>query len=311
MIKIVLRETFLNMEKIINLQKNEWFNIEKELQTDVQFYAITGGRGCGKTYSVLQYVKKEIAKGKKVLYIRNSKDDIRTATSYFQTICSENQVIKLGRQGAGSICICDTENKDDIFLIGYTLALADYESFKSAKKLVDIIIYEEFSTFKGENINRVFALVEILETIRQTQPNFLFLAISNNLYKDDLLDNLLDSNEFLHIQITKESIDRHFKNKTINAYLMGAYLVDDFNMNLSKYKCLGYILSIDTKIYLYYNDMLYPNTILSSSGTGGKIKIDMDVIKLLCGAIYRNLHERNSLEFNVGLLTNLVNKYRT
>lgn len=138
------------------------------------------------------------------MYLRNSKKDIGTATSYFQTICSDTQVIKLGRQGASSICITDIEDKEYNELIGYTLALSDYESFKSSKRLVDIIIYEEFSSFRGENINRVFALVELLETIRQTQPNYLFLAVSNNLYKDDLLDNILDEKDFLHIQVTKE-----------------------------------------------------------------------------------------------------------
>lgn len=299
------------MEKVIDLKSNEWFNIERQLQDGIQFYAITGGRGCGKTFSILQYVKKEIAKGKKVLYLRNSKKDIGTATSYFQTICSDTQVIKLGRQGASSICITDIEDKEYNELIGYTLALSDYESFKSSKRLVDIIIYEEFSSFRGENINRVFALVELLETIRQTQPNYLFLAVSNNLYKDDLLDNILDEKDFLHIQVTKELSSTTFKNKTINAYLQGSYLMDDFSLNLSEYKCLGYIVSIETKIYLYYNEYKYPMTILSITGTGTQKKIDMDVIKLLCNAVYRSLSDRNKLEFNVGLLTNLNNRYRT
>lgn len=299
------------MEKVIDLKFDEWFNIENQLQDDLQFYAITGGRGCGKTFSILQYVKKEIAKGKKVLYLRNSKKDIGTATSYFQTICSDTQVIKLGRQGASSICITDIEDKEYNELIGYTLALSDYESFKSSKRLVDIIIYEEFSSFRGENINRVFALVELLETIRQTQPNYLFLAVSNNLYKDDLLDNILDEKDFLHIQVTKELSATTFKNKTINAYLQGAYLMDDFNLNLSDYKCIGFIVSIETKIYLYYNEYKYPMTILSTAGTGKQIKIDMDIIKMLCSAVYRSLSDRNKLEFNVGLLTNLNNRYRT
>ena len=245
------------------------------------------------------------------MYLRNSKKDIGTATSYFQTICTDTQVIKLGRQGASSICIMDIDDKNYIELIGYTLALADYESFKSSKRLVDIIIYEEFSSFRGENINRVFALVELLETIRQTQPNFLFLAISNNLYKDDLLDNILDEKDFLHIQVTKTLPKLTFKNKTINAYLQGAYLMEDFNINLSKYKCLGYILSIDERIYLYYNEMMYPQTVLSTVGTGGQIRLDMDVIKMLNYANYRSLHDRNKLEFNIGLLTNLQNRYRT
>lgn len=299
------------MEKVIDLKFDEWFNIENQLQDGLQFYAVTGGRGCGKTFSILQYVKKEIAKGKKVLYLRNSKKDIATATSYFQTICSETQVIKLGRQGASSICITDIEDKEYNELIGYTLALSDYESFKSSKRLVDIIIYEEFSSFRGENINRVFALVELLETIRQTKPNYLFLAVSNNLYKDDLLDNILDEKDFLHIQVTKELSTTTFKNKTINAYLQGAYLMDDFSLNLSEYKCLGYIVSIETKIYLYYNEYKYPMTILSTTGTGNQKRLDMDVIKLLCNAVYRSLSDRNKLEFNVGLLTNLNNRYRT
>ncbi len=43
----------------IDLKSGEWFNIETQLQDSLQFTrAITGGRGCGKTYSILQYVKK-------------------------------------------------------------------------------------------------------------------------------------------------------------------------------------------------------------------------------------------------------------
>ncbi len=52
------------MEKVIDLKSNEWFNIETQLQDGLQFYAITGGRGCGKTYSILQYVKKKLLKVK-------------------------------------------------------------------------------------------------------------------------------------------------------------------------------------------------------------------------------------------------------
>lgn len=299
------------MDKTINLKSNEWFNINHEKVDNIRFYAITGGRGCGKTYSVLNMIKQKINEGKTVLYIRNSKKDIGTATSYFQTICEDNYTIKLGRMGASSICMINNDDKDDITLIGYTLALCDYETFKSSKRLVDIVIYEEFSSFTGENINRVFSLVEIFETIRQTNPNFELYAISNNLYKDDLLDNIMNSKDFLHIQIIKELSDRTFNNNTINAYLQGAYLMEDFNLNLSHYKCLGYIKSVEDKIYLYYNELKYPMTILSTKGTGNQINIDMDVIKLLRTAVYRNLHERNKLEFSVGLLTNLDKRYRT
>ena len=299
------------MDKIIDLKNNEWFNIENERIPGIRFYAITGGRGCGKTYSVLEKVKKAIQNGKQILYIRNSKKDIGTATSYFQTICNDSYEIKLGRMGASSICMINREDKEDITLIGYTLALCDYETFKSSKRLVDIVIYEEFSSFTGENINRIFSLVEIFETIRQTNPNFELYAISNNLYKDDLLDNIMDESDFLHIQVKKELEHKTFNNKTINAYLQGAYLMEDFNLNLSAYKCLGYIKSVEDKIYLYYNELKYPMTILSTKGTGSQINIDMDVIKLLRTAVYRNLHERNKLEFSVGLLTNLDKRYRT
>ncbi len=81
-------------------------------------------------------------------------------------------------------------------------------------------------------------LVELLETIRQTQPNYLFLAVSNNLYKDDLLDNILDEKDFCVFKLPKELGTTTFKNKTINAYLQ-VHLMDDFSLNLSEYKCLG------------------------------------------------------------------------
>lgn len=291
------------MDKVVKLSSSEYFELDKFLKKDIRFYVLTGARGCGKTVSMLNKCKEFFKENKTCLYIRNSKSDLATARQYFSYLADDNHIINLGSLGANTIVLQSTEDKEDKRLIGYTLFINDYETFKSSKRKVDYIIYEEFSSFtSGIIINRVFSLTELMESIRQTNPNFMFFAISNNIFKDTLFDNLLNSEDFIHYQIIKENNKNNFINSAIQRYLNGDYIVPDITINMSKYKCMGFVAVAGIKIFIYKNPNLLPNYVLSIKGTGQSMQLNFDSIAIIKQASYRSLTDRNALEFAVGLI---------
>lgn len=298
-----------------HLKNDEYFTIDylksylKEYK--VRFIAITGARGCGKTYSFLEYVRDFFENDKKALYIRNSRKGIASARQYFSVLEHGDWVVTLGSLGASTIVL---ENKDsgDKILIGYTLWICDYEEFKSSKKKINYVIYEEFSTFSGgTGMNRILALTELFETISQTDPNFYFFAIANNLFYDDLLENLLDSEMFLHIQLTKDVVKNGVKNSAIKAYLQGEYLLPELSINLKNHECLGYIDVANTKVYIFESEFHLPKYVISSTGSGGKLHIDTSITDMIRMANYKNMKERNKCEFVVGILLQASHLLRT
>lgn len=298
-----------------HLKDNEFFTVEYLdeylKQYNVRFMAITGARGCGKTYSFLELVRDLFENDKKALYIRNSRKGISGARQYFSVLEHGDWVVSLGGLGASTIVL---ENKDsgDKILIGYTLWICDYEEFKSSKKKVNYVIYEEFSTFSGgTGMNRILALTELFETIAQTDPNFLFFAIANNLFYDDLLENLMEEKEFLHIQLTKNVVKNGIKNSAIKAYLQGEYLLPELSINLKNHDCIGFIEVAHTKVYIYESEFANPKFVLSSTGTGKKLHVDSDITDKIRFANYKNMKERNRCEFVVGILLQAANLLRT
>lgn len=291
------------MIKNIDLTEDRFFLPKDFFDEKIRFYALTGGRGCGKTESVRALSRKFFNENKKVLFIRNSPHQLSSARQYFSFLCSESEEIQLGSMGASSIVLFDSDTKEKS-LVGYTLYLGDYDSFKSSKKEVDYIIYEEFSTFdRVFSFNRIFSLVEIFETIAQHNKNFYFFAISNNLFNDDLLENIFPENEFIHFFITKKNNKNAFNNNTIKKYLNGEILVPELEMNLSEYNCIGFLDIAETKVFIFRNIKMYPSTILSSKGTGKEVGLNYSLVGILKSAVYKSLKDRNFLEFAVGLVT--------
>lgn len=302
------------MKKKIELQSNEWFEFDKmrDDYSNIRFRVFTGARGCGKTVSAHGEIRERFERGEIGLYIRNSRGDLATARQYFSFLADaeKGEIINLGSLGAGSVVL---ENKElnEKRLVAYTLWIADFEMIKSAKRRLDYVVYEEFSTFgNGASINRVFALTEIIETISQTNPDFVFYAISNNIFEDDLFDNLLNDEDFIHFQIIKKAVKNGIKNKTIRGYLEGNYLVPDITINLRDYKCVGYVEIVDTRLYIFYCEWALPQYVLSSTGNGDRIKLDTESIDMINHASYRSLKDRNKCEFLVGLVKFAGHKLR-
>lgn len=301
------------MKKRVTLEGAEsWFEFRKvrDEVKDVKFLVFTGARGCGKTVSVHEEIRGHFSKNEIGLYIRNSHRDVATARQYFSFLANGDAKINLGSLGASSVVL--EPDKDSKELVAYTLFIADYEVLKSSKRKIDYIVYEEFSSFSnGSAINRIFALTEIIETISQTNPNFKFYAISNNIFEDDLFDNLLDDSEFMHYQIVKKTVKNGIKNKAIKHYLEGEYLVPDIVINLAHYKCLGYVMIANSKLYIFTWDYGIPKYVISSTGAGIKLDLDTEIINIISTASYRSLKDRNKCEFLVGLVRFSGLKLRT
>lgn len=297
------------MLKNITLSKDEFFTYEMlrdyESKGNYTVVALTGARGAGKTESLRTMIKKRFENGEIALFLRNNANDLPSARQYFSIlseICGEDYFIGLGQLGAGSICLCC--QKEEPILIGYSLAIGNYDRFKSSKKKVDYVIYEEFTNLnQSHGLNRAFGFVEILETVRQTCPNVTVYACANNLVRDTLFEWLFDSKDILEIAITKpeRKSKSHYKSKTIETYLQGGILVDSPEFSLKDYQCRGFIKLGTDKIFLYENPMLYPQYIISTKGTQKEIKKDISLVNILKLAVYQNLETRNMLEFPIGL----------
>lgn len=301
------------MLKKIDLSDSEFFSLSDFIDENINIYVMTGARGCGKTYSTAVFIEQLFQKGAVGLYVRNGKNELSTARQYFSFLIKNHNIqrINLGSMGAGSVVL---EEQNDVgkwehqTLIAYTLWLSDYELLKSSKRKIDYIIYEEYSSLTTRGINRMFSLTEIIESVRQQNSNYYLFAISNNLYKDDLFNHLLNEDEFIHFEITKVTPNLKVKNKIVKSYLNGDYLIPDININLNGYDCLGYIESGGIKVYIFKNKFKFPQVVLSSKGTGKCIKLTAEIIQLLQNGYYKNLNERNEIEFIIGLLTFAKNK---
>lgn len=290
------------MLKNVHLKDNEYFSVQDymNLYPNINIFVLCGARGCGKTYSVCEEVKKMFSLGKVGLYIRNSRQACSSARSYFSFLSDENSQIKLGRLGAGSVTL---STKDTDILIGYMLYLGDQETFKSSRKKIDYVIYEEFSTFGNERLNRAFNLIELLESIRQSSPNYKMFAIANNLFEDDLFSVNFTEESFLQIQIHKRAQLDNVKNKAVQNYLSGDILVPQISYNLSNYQCVGYVEVASTKIFLYDGgENLLNRWVLSTKGIQTVLRLDSTTARIIVSAVYKNVHDRNRLEFVVGLV---------
>lgn len=303
------------MRKEITLKDDQYFTYDDlclyEKKGDFTVIALTGARGAGKTESLRKMVQKRFQKGEVGLYLRNDKLALSTARTYFSVLADDHHTIELGRPpfGAGSIALFpDKSLKDEVpRLIGYTLALSDYDRFKSSKKIVQYAIYEEFTNLNTlVQINRAFSFVEILETARQGYPDITVYACANNLVKDTLFEWLFDDKDYLEIAISKTNrkAKSHYRSTSIESYLKGGVLVDTPVFDISSYSCDGYYQIGNEKVYIYTNKLRIPSVIISDKGNQKKLTLNANAIRVLKSATYKSLDVRNRLEFAVGLAIN-------
>lgn len=132
-----------------------YYDITNLLSTDAEYMILLGQRANGKSYQVKETVLKESLKGKKFVYLRRWKADLKTKTveDYFGDMPIEkyskgkyDSVYAL--RGYIYLCSKDAEGRIiDKLEIGRYCALNEYERYKSQVfKDYAYIVYEEFIT---------------------------------------------------------------------------------------------------------------------------------------------------------------------
>ena len=152
-----------------------FYDVRKDCKSDMPFKIIIGPRGCGKTYSVLDYMQEVSSEDSKFIYMRREGTEIDScASDYgnpFKTLNSDKgyciapfQISKFNGFGIGRDDTCEC--------IGYGVALSTFASMRSQDfSDVDRIFFEEFipekhkRKIKGEGQ----ALLNVYETINRNR----------------------------------------------------------------------------------------------------------------------------------------------
>ena len=77
-----------------NKQKVEWYDVNRLLSHNANFYFVLSGRGAGKTYGFKKWmINRYIKKGEQFIYIRRYKDDIKQSRldEFFADIIANNE----------------------------------------------------------------------------------------------------------------------------------------------------------------------------------------------------------------------------
>lgn len=152
-----------------------FYDIRKDCKSDMPFKIIIGPRGCGKTYSVLDYMQEVSSEDSKFIYMRRDGTEIESCASEygnpFKALNSDKgyniapfQISKFNGFGIGDDTTCEC--------IGYGVALSTFASMRSQDfSDVDRIFFEEFipekhkRKIKGEGQ----ALLNVYETINRNR----------------------------------------------------------------------------------------------------------------------------------------------
>ena len=151
-----------------------FYDIRKDCKSDMPFKIIIGPRGCGKTYSVLDYEQEVSSEKSKFIYMRRDGTEIDSCSSEygnpFKALNTDKgydvhplQIPKFNGFGI---------QRGEVEVIGYGVALSTFASMRSQDfSDVDRIFFEEFipekhkRKIKGEGQ----ALLNVYETINRNR----------------------------------------------------------------------------------------------------------------------------------------------
>ena len=140
--------------------KDEYYHIDELLSHNANYSIVYGERSNGKSYSAKDFALKHfIDTGMKFIYLRRFESDItRALTNQYLSDSSVTQLFgetKFLKGHAGNIYVSDAmedkELKEPDVHVGYIRSLNNAQRYSSGSYLdVDIIIYEEFVSLKGQ-----------------------------------------------------------------------------------------------------------------------------------------------------------------
>lgn len=157
------------------MNNNVFYDIRKDCKSDMPFKIIIGPRGCGKTYSVLDYEKELSSSDSKFIYMRREGTEIDACSSEYgnpyKSLCNDKhydvEPFRIKKFNGFGIMNNDTNE-----VIGYGVALSTFATMRSQDfSDVDRIFFEEFipekhkRKIKGEGA----ALLNVYETINRNR----------------------------------------------------------------------------------------------------------------------------------------------
>ncbi len=168
------------------MDTSKFYDIRK-CKSDMPIKIIIGPRGCGKTYSVLDYMQEASTENSKFIYMRRDGTEVDSCSSEYGNPFKKLNMdkgydvrpIKIKRFngfGIGRSTDQTDDNDEPIYeMIGYGVALSTFASMRSQDfSDVDRIFFEEFipekhkRKFKGEGP----ALLNIYETVNRNRELF-------------------------------------------------------------------------------------------------------------------------------------------
>lgn len=160
-------KTYLNINRLYSYQ-------------DINLYMLIGGRGIGKTTSLLiKAIKNYNKNGEQFIYIRRYKSETKKLTKLMLKINPNIKVKKL----SDGLLEYTFKNKT----IGYAIPLSVQAQIKSAYNFdnVSLIIMDEFILLQGSTLryleNEVVNFFELVSTIVRTRKNYKVFLLGNNL----------------------------------------------------------------------------------------------------------------------------------
>ena len=268
------------MIKTIKLKSDEFFTLDEIRPIP---YFLIGGRGTGKSYTVKNYIKKNLLSSffkNKYLYVRIHKNELPTHDSWLEESGILNELpfnvvdaeIKRGKPFAGAASIVyNTETHEGAKHIGYVASLETSALIKSGVYSdVGAIVFEEFLR-RGLSEKQIeqycFNFMELIETVmRDRQIPIFFIANTLNAFNP----LMTAFNEYEVYKIFSENRRTNVAEGKFQSYLRGElystnnYNIDDFEY-LTNIKVNDRPLSLYIDKY-YFRDILVTNAKNTKAG---------------------------------------------
>lgn len=232
------------MVKFVNL----WQKIK---ETSYFLYMFIGGRGIGKTYSVLKGL---LESGEKIMYVR------RTETELAASFTSENNPFLRLSIDLGIKINCKTVGKDsfqilkDDEIIGIAGAISTFGKFRGSDYTgYNYIVFDEFTAKLGQAKikNEDIKFFDMIETVNRNRellgyPPVKVILLSNANSLDNPIIRELKLGEIIHQLKESKSESKIYTDENRGIYLE---LLDNREVSAAKRKTALYKLTQGTQYY--------------------------------------------------------------
>lgn len=228
---------------------------KKVTSSDFFLYIFIGGRGIGKTYSMLSETRKH---NKNIIYLRRNDTELKfccsSAKNPYKKINSNNQLkIELDSHG-DDVYIVDRTDEDNEKIIGYAGALSTAGKFRGSDYSdVDIVVFDEFIDKNGRNLikNEFINFCDLLETINRNrelddeEPIKVVLLSNANTIDNEIIRGFNLGEEIRKLQVS-ESDHKVYTDDDRGIYLE---MLDNKEVKDAKEKTRLYKLTKGTSFY--------------------------------------------------------------